>query len=63
MKVASCFLAEPAELMESPVTGVKENGERGGTVEEGIGLTPPTHIPVHVVMSPNCVTIYMENEK
>ena len=49
--------------MESPVTGVKANGEPGGIVEEGISLTTPRHIPVHVVMSPNCVTVYMENEK
>ena len=66
MKVTSCFFAEPAEQMEIPVTGVKENREPGGIVEGGIGVTPPSpapQIPVHVVMSPNCVTIYMENKK
>ena len=41
LKITSCFLAGPAELMEIPVTGMKKNGEQGGIVEEGIILTPP----------------------
>ena len=45
LKVTSCFFAEPAEQMEIPVTGVKENREPGGIVEGGIGVTP--HPPPH----------------
>lgn len=58
MFCSSNILARPAEWMGIPVTGMKKKRKIRGILEEGLSLTPPTCIPAHLVMSPNCATVY-----